>query len=409
MADWASNFINPLIGGLPIVIQALILLLLALIAASVARAVVKKIMNSVLARRTKNDEELVTKKDTADLSNLVGNIVYAIVFLLFLPGALDKLGLTNVSQPLATMATTFLNFLPNIIAACIIIIFGVFLSKLVKQILLRILRKTKIDSWQERCGIESKPGAGFSDIIANVIYAIILIIFVVAGLQILNITAISQPATSMVNQIFNIIPSLFVAIILIAVGAFIARLTANVLGTVLAGTGMDAYVRGALPNKNGKPSDVAASKIICDIVRVVINIFFIVTALKLLNIQVLSDIGTAIIGYMPQVLAAVLVLIAAWLLATWAEKEIVKASPNAKNFAHAVNIFIIVIAAFMILSQLGIAPKIVNTLFLALAIAFAAAMAIAFGVGGRDWAKRILEKQTKNVEDQLETKKDSEK
>ena len=307
------------------------------------------------------------------------------------------------------MATTFLNFLPNIIAACIIIIFGVFLSKLVKQILLRILRKTKIDSWQERCGIESKPGAGFSDIIANVIYAIILIIFVVAGLQILNITAISQPATSMVNQIFNIIPSLFVAIILIAVGAFIARLTANVLGTVLAGTGMDAYVRGALPNKNGKPSDVAASKIICDIVRVVINIFFIVTALKLLNIQVLSDIGTAIIGYMPQVLAAVLVLIAAWLLATWAEKEIVKASPNAKNFAHAVNIFIIVIAAFMILSQLGIAPKIVNTLFLALAIAFAAAMAIAFGVGGRDWAKRILEKQTKNVEDQLETKKDSEK
>ena len=93
MADWASNFFNPLIGGLPIVIQALILLLLALIAASVARAVVKKIMNSVLARRIKNDEELVTKKDTADLSNLVGNIVYAIVFLLFLPGPLDKLGL----------------------------------------------------------------------------------------------------------------------------------------------------------------------------------------------------------------------------------------------------------------------------------------------------------------------------
>lgn len=404
MADWASNFINPLIGGLPIVIQALILLLVALIAASIARAVIKKILNGILSKRNgKSDDELIAAKDTSDLANLVGNIVYAIVFLLFLPGALDKLGLTNVSQPLATMATTFLNFLPNIIAACILIVFGVFLSKLVKQILLRALRKTKIDSWQQRCGIESKPGAGFSDIIANVIYAIILIIFVVAGLQVLNITAISDPATAMVNQVFAIIPSLFVAIILVAVGAFIARLTGNVLETVLAGTGMDNYIRGALPQKDGKKSEAAASKIISMIVRVVINIFFIVTALKLLNIEVLSDIGTAVIGYMPKVLAAVLVLVAAWLLASWAEKAIVKVAPKAAGFAHATNIFIIVIAIFMILSQLGIAPKIVDTLFLALAVGFAAAMAIAFGVGGRDWAKRILEKQTKQVEEQFDS------
>ena len=107
---------------------------------------------------------------------------------------------------------------------------------------------------------------------------------------------------------------------------------------------------------------------------------------------------------MPQILAAALVLIAAWLLATWAEKGIVKIAPNAAVFARAINIAIMVIAAFMILSQLGIAPKIVNTLFVVLAVGFAAAMAIAFGVGGRDWAKKVLDDFSKSIHDQFDKK-----
>lgn len=397
-----SNFINSVINGIPAVVQAIILLLIAMLVASIARSIFNKIMKKVFPGKAGNSQ--TDDKGVGNIWATLGNIVYAIVFLLFLPGALDKLGLSNVSQPISTMATTFLNFLPNIIAAVIIVMFGAFLAKLVKQILLAALKKTKLDSWQGKCGIDSKPGAGFSDIIADIVYAVIMIIFVVAGLQVLNITAISDPATSMVNQIFAVIPRLFVAIVLIAVGAFIARLTASVLETILSGTGMDDYVKAAFPKKDGTSSDVVASKIISAVVRVVINIFFIVSALSLLKIDVLTDIGSAVIGYMPQILAAALVLIAAWLLATWAEKGILKIAPKAAGFARSVNIAIIVIAAFMILSQLGIAPKIVNTLFTILAIGFAAAMAIAFGIGGKDWAKKTLEDFSKSIHDQFDNK-----
>lgn len=396
-----NTFINSLINALPAVIQAILLLIIAFIAASIARSIFNGIMKKVLSKKNADDPN---SKSTAEISSTLGNIIYAIVFLLFLPGALDKLGLSNVSKPIATMATTFLNFLPNIIASVIVVMFGVFLSRLVKQILNTVLKKTKLDTWQNKCGIESKPGAAFSDIIANIVYAVILIIFVVAGLQILHISAISDPASSMVEQIFNVIPRLFVAIILVAVGAFIARLTASVLETILSGTGMDEYIRAAFPKKDGESCDVAASKIIATLVRVIINIFFVVSALSLLKIDVLTEIGTKVIAYMPQILAAALVLIAAWLLASWAEKGIVKIAPNAAGFAHAINISIIVIAAFMILSQLGIAPKIVNTLFIVLAIGFAAAMAIAFGIGGRDWAKKVLDDISKNIHDQFDKK-----
>lgn len=400
MADWVSNFIDPLIGGLPNIIQAVLLLIVALIAAGIARSIVRKII--LKAMRKKAQGEDITEDSAREISDLLGNVVYAIIFLLFLPGALDKLGLTNVSAPIASMATTFLNFLPNIIAAVIVILFGAFFAKLTRQVLLRILKKTKLDEWQSKCGVESRPGAGFTDIIATLAYALILIIFIVAGLKILNITAISEPATAMVNKVFAIIPNIFAAVILVAVGAFIARLVGSVLNTFLAGTGMDKYVQEILPRKEGdKTCSVSASKVISMIVQIVINIFFIVTAIDLLGITVLSDIGTAIIKYMPQILAAALVLAGAWLLASWAEKAIIKASPKAEGLARGVHIFIIVIAGFMILSQLGIAPAIVNTLFLILAIGFAAAMAIAFGVGGRDWAKGILERKTKEIEEKM--------
>lgn len=286
------------------------------------------------------------------------------------------------------MATTFLNFLPNIIAAIIIVAFGVFLSKLIMQLLSAGLKKTKIDRLQDKWGVEHKDGAGFSDIIARFVYVIIMIIFVVAAIQVLNISAISAPATQVVNSIFGIIPNLFVAVILIVFGVFLANLVGKLLENILSGTGMDKFVSNTLPQN----SKFCASKVIATIVKVVIDIIFIVAAIKVLNIAVLSKIGTAVIAYMPQVLAAVIVLVLAWFLGGWAEKLILKNNENAQATAVAAKVAIIVLAVFMALSQLGIAANIVNILFIAVVGAVAIAVAIAFGIGGKDFAKHTLNK-----------------
>ena len=385
--NWLTNFLTPLISGLSNVIQALLLLIVACIAAVIAKKITVKIFSKVFNKKIKesNDTEF---KDTPET---IGKIIYAIVFCLFLPGALDKLGMTNVSAPIASMAAKFLNFLPNILAAVILVVFGNFLAKLIRQLLSSLLKKTKIDKAQEKVGIDIKEGTKLSDIIAKIAYAFVVIIFVISGIQVLGINAISEPATNMVNQIFGFIPYLFAAIILMIFGIFFANLVSKLLESILAGTGMDERVHKALPERENHKY-TAASKVIATVVKIVIDIIFIVSAVKILNIEVLTSVGTAVIAYLPQVVAALAVLIIAWFVCGWVEKLILKGNAEAKHVAFASKLGIMTLAIFMALSQLGIAPKIVNTLFIVFVSAIGIAVAIAFGIGGKDYAKKLLEK-----------------
>ena len=416
------NFLNSInfFGGLSSAIQAALLLIIGLIAAAIARAVVKGILIRVMNRReqkqlaesssaegenSSGDEDNVKKgilsglsENKAQVAAIIGNLVFAIVFLLFLPGALDKLGVDSVASPISGMARKFVEFIPRIVAAIIIVVFGYFLSKLVRDILKIILQKTKIDSLQSKIGVKSGKSTSFSAIIANIVFALLMIVFVIAALQALQLHSISDPASEMLSTVFTYLPLLFAALIVIVIGIFIANIVAGLLENVIAGTGFDDRIGEIMPkNKEGKPA-IAFSRLLGIIVRVVIIIFFVVAGLRIMNIEVLTKIGTTIIAYMPNVLAAVIVFIIAWFVADKISKLILKASPDSEGLAKGVKIVIYVIAAFMILSQLHIASNIVHILFTALVIGLAAAFAIAFGVGGRHWAAKKLENIDKSIE-----------
>ncbi|MBP3890617.1 MAG: mechanosensitive ion channel [Solobacterium sp.] len=396
MFDWFTNLTN----GLSSTVVAILLLCLAWLAATIARNLVKKLLGSLFATRLANVPEAITgQKDTT--VELLGNIVYAIVFLLFLPGALEKLGLSSVTAPLTNMASKFMNYLPNIIAAGLVLVFGFFLAKLVKQVLTIGLQKTPIDKLQERAGIQSTSGTGFSDILANLAYAAVLVVFVIAGLQVLQLDAISRPATEMVNQVFSYVPQLFAAIVLVSFGVFLANLVSNLLTSVLKGTGIDKTAESLFPTKSNGTPTITASWLISTIVKVVINVFFVVSAVNILQIDVLTQIGTEIIHYLPNVLASLIILVLAWILGNQAEKAIVKANPNGAGMALGAKAAIFVLACIMALTQLGIAPGVVNRLFTILLIGVAAAFAVAFGIGGADWAKKKLAKMDETVEKQL--------
>jgi len=382
-------------AGLSTALKAVILLIIALVAAAIARAVVKKILIAIMSRTEDSDiEDVETGKE--ETVTIIGNITYAVVFLLFLPGALDMLHISSVSGPIASMTTKFLNYLPNIIAAVLVIVFGLFLAKLVKQIVLMLLSKTKIDKLQEKCGIKDAGKNTFSNIIGNVAYAAIMLIFVVASLQILNLRAISDPATSMVEMLLSYVPLIFAATIIVLFGAFLAGIVSSLLAGVLAGTGIDDKAESLFPKNAEGERVTSASKLISIIVNVVINVFFVVSAIEVLKIDVLTEIGTTVIKYMPNVLAAVIIVILAWILANKVASVIIKAEAGTV-IAMIAKYGIITLAGFMALSQLGIASRIVEWLFYAIIGACAVAFAIAFGVGGREWAAKKLEDIDKSL------------
>lgn len=125
--------------------------------------------------------------------------------------------------------------------------------------------------------------------------------------------------------------------------------------------------------------------------QVIIVLFFTVEAFQVIDLKVLNTIGVAIITYLPFLLSAVVILGAGFFLANiignWVQK-------NTRNKVSAMIIkgVIITFAVFMTLDQLQFATSIVNIAFLVILSGLAIAFALSFGIGGREFAKKQLEK-----------------
>ncbi len=393
------SFLNSMLSAIPNFLLAILWLILAFVIAAIAKGAITKLLKAIKA------EQYLAKfgvKDgtTNTAIEFVGKLVYFIVFLWFLPGALNRLGLNSISSPITELVNSFLSIVPNIVAAVVIVMVGLFVAKLVKDLLIPILKALKIDTLQEKAGVQASENSSFSTVIANIVYALIVLVVISAALSQLGISAIYAPANQIVSAIFNAIPSILCAILIIAIGVFIAKLVSTALGSILASVGADKLTEKV----TGVSSKVSLSKSIAAIVKYVIVIIVIVQGVNVLGLPVLTNIGSAIISYMPAVLSAVIVIAIALFCANTAESLIVKKFPKAKGAALTAKIAIYVVAAFISLSQLNIAAKIVDTTFLLVVAALCVAFAVAFGVGGRNFAQNVLKK----LEDKIDSIEKSE-
>lgn len=390
---------NELSNSLPDFVIAILILIVAFLISWIVKKSVLKLLKvlkvSKLFEKAKLDEEASNK-----VMEFIAKIVYLITFTLFLPGIFGKLGLSGVADPITSMMNVVLTYLPSIVAALIVLIIGLFISKLVKELLIPVFKKLRIDEWLEKLGFENdnKNKISKAEILANVVYALILIPVVIASLNILNIEAISIPATNMLNSIFAFIPNAVVAIIIFFVGKFIAELACTIVENLLNSVGTDNLLEKIIDKKENKENKFSLSKTIAYIVKYVVLIFFIVQAIKLLKLDVLTNIGNAIIGYMPYAVSTIIVIGITLILANMAEKTILKNFPNSKATALIAKISIIVVGAFVSLYQLGIAATMVNAAFIIILSAIAVAFAISFGVGGREFASHTLQKLEKKID-----------
>jgi hypothetical protein len=379
------------VSGIPSVIHAVLLLVLAYVVALIAKALVVKALK--LLKIDKRIDKLgVVDEATGSSLDFIGKLVFVIVFLLFLPGVLDKLGFDNVSTPITMLVTQFLNYIPNVIAAIIILMVGGLVAKIIRQLIAPILKKLNVDKLQEKAGISTSENATISSVISYVIYVIILIPVIIAALQALNITAISNPAIAMLNTMFGMLPNIFVAIALVVIGTIVARIAGKLLAQILSGLGTDSILKKMVPSDNSKLKDFSLSKAIGEFVKYVIILLFVVEATNVINLEVLRNVGGAIIAYLPMVISSVIILGIALLISSWVGGFIEKKCPDAKLTATIAKTAIVVVAVFMVLIQLGIATTIVSAAFIIVLGALAVAFAIAFGIGGRDFAANTLKK-----------------
>lgn len=378
-------------------VQFVVYLLIAFVAAWLAKVIVTKLLKLVKLDKVL-DKWGVNEGVVGTSMKFVGKLVYIIVFLLFLPSALNALGLEEASQPITGLVSTFINYLPNIIAAGILVYVGVFVAIIIGQIIKVLLAKTKIDSFVKRQD-EEKNVVLLSDVIVKVIMSVIILVTLVQALTVLNISAISGPALGIVSAIFSAIPSIILAAVVIACGLLVTNIACGLLSNVLISVDFDGIVKKVLPTLKA-----SATKIVVNIVRTLVIIFVVAQGVEVLGLAILSTIVFAVVAYLPLVIKSAVIAFVAFIGASMLEGVIIKNNEKATCLAKIVKVAIYVLAGFMILSQLDIAATIVNTAFVVTLSAVAVAFALAFGLGGKDFAKKTLDK----VDEKIENKKDEE-
>jgi len=390
--EYLMSSLGSLVAGVGSVVKAALILVVAVIVANIVKSAVLKLLGKgkVAELLSKMDAEGAKPGSTTEF---IGKLVHLLVFLLFVPSIFSTLGMQQVTSPITGILNTIWGYVPNIVAAAIILVVGFFVAKLVRQLLVPVFDKLNIDKLQEKAGIEVTNSAKLSNTLAYIVYVLILIPMIVMALDALNISVISNPAVNMLNKIFAFIPNIFVALVIILIGCMIGKFVGQIVSRLIASAGLDAKVSKLMDGATGK---VVVSKLIGTIVYVVVVILFVVEGINVLQLEVLTNMGALIIGYMPAVLSAAVIFVLCFFASSMAEKALKK--NGFATYAAIAKYAILVVGAFMVLSQLGIAAEIVNTAFKLLLAALAVAFAIAFGVGGKEFASNTLKKLEDNAE-----------
>lgn len=389
-----NNLLDSLLGFIPNLAAAGVLAFVAWLLATALRYIVSKALGMSNLDNKLGDQVGLEKSQQPPLSETLANVVYWLTFLLFLPAILDALNMSGLLGPVQGMVDTLLGFLPNVLGAALILVVGWFIARIIRQIVTGLLVAVGTDRLGERVGLgASGQTQSLSGIIGTVVYALVLIPALIAGLNALKIDAISAPATNMLNTLLNAIPNIFGAMVILGATYLIGRLVSGLVVSVLTGVGFNK-VLGLIGLGSSEQSEdqVTPAEIVGYIILIALMIFATIESAELLGFGIVATLVADFLAFAAQVLLGIIIFGLGLWLANFARKVILStAGSNANLLAQAARAAIIVMAAAMGLRQMGIADDIVNLAFGLLLGAIALAVALAFGLGNREIAARETE------------------
>ncbi len=316
----------------------------------------------------------------------LGRVVSLLVWLFGLIAVLNALQLGSVTGPVEAMLTNVLGFVPNLIGAGTIFFVGSIIAKIVKELVETAMMSVNFDKWASRGGVEQVTGnAGISKTIGTLVYVSIIIPVAVAALQALEISSISDPLVSMLNTILTAIPNIIGAAIIMGLGYVIARWVANLISDLLPDLGVDRSVAAM----EVLPEGVLISSIVAKVTMVAVMLLSAIAATRLLQFTELTALVNEILGLGSKVIFGGVIIAVGFLISNMLA-SIVRGAAGEGIGPMIVRYATIILFAAMGLKYMGIADSIIEMSFGALVIGGASAFALAFGLGGRDAAAKLL-------------------
>ncbi|HSQ99781.1 MAG TPA: mechanosensitive ion channel [Sphingomicrobium sp.] len=401
-AYWQAQLMN---WGPKILIAILILVATWIVARAVKWVLQKAIDRSPALKKH------VTGTPEETVGHQLGTIAKLIIWLVGIMAALRFLGVGQILAPINELITEIFAFLPHLIAAGLIFFVGLVVARIVRRLVETVLIAANVDGLLARIGIGSTdgtvrtpadavpPGAAPGATRASIaraagvlVYALIIIPVSIAALQALEITSISAPATAMLDQILAAIPHVLAAALWIGIAFVAGRFLKSIIEAILPPTGFDDAIRstGVLP-PNTFPS------------RIVANIAMIAIILAA-GIEAANQLGGGTVAiFLAQVtelggkvIFGSLIIVVGIFLARIVSGLVASGTGEGGYAQTLVRYAIIALFTAIGLTFMGLADQIVMLAFGLILGSAAIATALAFGLGGRDAAARILERWADN-------------
>lgn len=218
---------------------------------------------------------------------------------------------------------------------------------------------------------------------------------------------LSQSFQNLFYGLVAFIPNLVVAIVIFIVGWLVGVGLGRVVAQIVNSLRVDHALRATgIEQVLGRAGfELNSGKFLGFLVKWFFIIVFLVAALDVLHLETVNlFISEVVLGYLPQVIVAVLILLVAAVVAEAAER-VVSGSARAtglrgagflgKVARYAIWMFAILAA----LAQLNVATAFVQTLFTGIVIAVSLALGLSFGLGGQASAARYLERLHSEMRD----------
>ena len=335
----------------------------------------------------------------------LGRLAYWLVWLVGLIAALQPLGLSGVLTPVTNLTNEVFAFLPRILGAGLFFFAGLILARVVRHVVEAFLGALNLERLLGRAGVSigeaplavdetgvaaegvAPARSSIARAVGVTVSAIIIIFAAIGALQILQIEAISGPATAMLQSIALAIPRVLAALVWLAIAFLIGRWVKAMIETVLPSLGFDRSVHAL----GIMPANTNPSKVVGAIALTAILLAAAIEAARQLGGDSLAALLFQITELGGKVIFGTVIIVVGLFLARILAGLVGSSTGEAGYAQTIVKYAIIALFTAIGLTFMGLADAIVMMAFGLILGSAAIATALAFGLGGRDWAARRLE------------------
>ncbi|MCA9599365.1 MAG: mechanosensitive ion channel [Myxococcales bacterium] len=372
------------------------------------------------------------KSRETPVTETVGDIAYWFVLLVTAIPVLEALKIGVLAGPLSTAFATITTYLPRVAAASVLLVAGYVLARMARAVVSGILARVGVDRAVARLGFgRITQEHSLSSILGAIVMAFVLLHFAISAVGRLQIEEISALLSMMLERIYVYLPKLLVGGVLMAVGVVVARIAGNVAAHLLAAMGFNTLMvhiglfrqvsdaakrqeqdskalvdRRLHQPKQGEaqqgedellakggldtPADIAGM-----LVMAVIVLLFLRQALGTMGLKGLARLLDGLLAFLPNVLVAVVLIGAGLWAGRWSHARVDDLTKSSKDrllkaMGNVAHVAIVAFAAMMALEQLGVGRQLIAIAFALILGSVCLAAALAFGLGGREVAGRIL-------------------